>query len=431
MLYLVLVFNNRMAADDYHVVDNIQKHGIWGSVKYEYESWSGRWSATLLSHAATAIVIQTPSTLPLMQLIIGILFSFSLFMFLKNSGLINFGSMSNMDKVFFTSTATAILFLATINKGDTWMWWCASFTYLLGMASIIAGVALILDKQSNRVKDICCVLTFIYAGGACEPAAATSLILMISYMMLNVVAKKTFLVIEHNKSRLILGTLALGISFAVCMLAPGNETRSSLFPNIGLMESFLLNFKMVALLFANKLILSASILLLLIPALLDMDKVKSETKATSIIFKLLSASLLMIFIYQWTVTKVTSDLAADRALFYVIVILMLTIIIFHKHLSFGIPTMTKRLLSLMIIATLLSYHLITQYSITRAYADACDSRIQMLVDAKQPPKAIQPLPSSGFLFSSEISSDSTHHANKHLREGLNLEFTPVATQKTR
>ncbi|MFM7079077.1 MAG: DUF6056 family protein [Bacteroidota bacterium] len=433
LLYLVLVFNNRFAADDYHVIDNIQKHGIWGSVKYEYESWSGRWSATLLSHAATTVAIHHPFTLPWMQLTIGILFSVSLFMLLKNSGLISFDGMSRMDMALMTATATAILFLATINKGDTWMWWCASFTYLLGMTTIMFGIGLVLDEKKDFWKDIFCCIAFIYAGGASEPAAAATLILMGLFGVWSSISKRTIALIKHNKSRLIIGVLALGVSFAVCMLAPGHEIRSSFFPQIGITESFLMNFKMLGLLVAYKLILPFTMFLMCVPALLFSEKEKDKTKTISN-WKValgITLSLSLVFIFQWAVTKATSDIAADRALLYVLVIMMLTIVAFYKHLTSNISTLMARLVSLLILATILSYHVINQYTITKKYAEACDERIQLLDKTDQQSPNMTPLPNSGFLYSAEISSDSTHHTNKHLREGLNLDFTPVATQKTR
>lgn len=433
LLYLILVYNNRLAADDFHVIDNVQKHGVLGSIAYEYEYWSGRWSATLVSHAATVVILRFPWMMPLIQILIAGVFSISIYHFLHKSKISNFTFQSSWDQISFALTAAAILFLATINKGDTWMWWCASFTYLLGTATIITGLALILDEESNRLKNLFSIVCFAYAGGASEPAAATTLILLIVLLGWRSIKPFSAIIPKHNKPRLIYAILSLGISFGICMYAPGNATRSDLFPEISTMESFILNFKMLGVLVFQHLIPGIWILAICVPGLMTYQKQdKSSNKHVKKPIILLIAIAILIFVYQWTITKVTGDVAADRATLFILASMMIASIVVYNWIIERISISFIQTISLLILAGSLFYHVSTQLHTTTKYAEAYDLRIQMLLEAnpKRTQPILNPLPPSGFLYSAEISSDITHHSNVHLREGLNLHFTPSVTNSS-
>lgn len=430
LLYIALVYNNRLAADDFHVIDNVKKHGVLGSIGYEYESWSGRWSATLLSHAATAYIMRFPWLMPFIQLLIAGVFSISLYHFLRNSNICKPYRSKFWDRFSFAITSTAILFLATINKGETWMWWCASFTYLLGTASILMGAALILDEKNSLLKDLCCILCLTYAGGASEPAAATTLVALVALWVLRSGKSTMLKTPNHNKKRLIYAIAALSISFGVCLSAPGNEIRSELLPKVGGMESLVVNFKMLGILLIKHLPLALLILATGVPGLLACKQqdlsLKSNVKKTC--FQL-TAIAILVFIYQWTITKVTGDVAADRATLFIVLCMMIASILAYKLLSERISTSFLQSISLLAVAGVLTYHLFSQIQTTTIYAKAYDLRMQTLFDAEknQTTPTLAPLPPSGFLYSAEISSDSTHHSNVHLRQGLNLNYTPAVS----
>lgn len=428
LLYLVLVYNNRLAADDLHVIDNVHQHGVLGSIGYEYASWSGRWSATLLSHAATANILRFPWLMPFIQLLIAGMFSISLYHFLRNSNICKPYGSKFWDRFSFALTSTAILFLASINKGDTWLWWCASFTYLLGTASILMGAALILDEKNSRLKDLCCVLCMTYAGGASEPAAATTLVALVAFGVWCSRKNNAFEIYKHNKTRLIYAIFALSISFGVCLSAPGNEVRSELLPRVGIAESLVMNFKILGVMMIQHSTSTIWILAIGASGLMVCQKkdksLKKDVKKTTI---LLVAISFLIFIYQWTITKVTGDVPADRATLFIVLCMVIASILAYKLLSERISTSFLQSISLLAMAGVLTYHLFSQIQTTTNYAKAYDLRMQTLLNANlnQTTPSLIPLPPSGFLYSAEISSDSTHHSNVHLREGLNLHFTPT------
>ena len=66
-----------------------------------------------------------------------------------------------------------------------------------------------------------------------------------------------------------------------------------------------------------------------------------------------------------------------------------------------------------------TWNLVTQYKITQNYADKYDKRIEYINQMSSMDTVIlEPLPNSGLLYSSEISFDSEHYTNQHLRNGL-------------
>jgi len=48
LLYSILVYYNRYAADDYFFEYNARSRGIWGGIVYQYNAWTGRPAETFL-----------------------------------------------------------------------------------------------------------------------------------------------------------------------------------------------------------------------------------------------------------------------------------------------------------------------------------------------------------------------------------------------
>jgi hypothetical protein len=67
-----------------------------------------------------------------------------------------------------------------------------------------------------------------------------------------------------------------------------------------------------------------------------------------------------------------------------------------------------------------------QYHTVSKYAVALDKRTEMLQQLQQTKNkktiTVSPLPSSGYLYSAEISTDTNYFGNEHYRLGLFLDF---------
>ena len=82
--------------------------------------------------------------------------------------------------------------------------------------------------------------------------------------------------------------------------------------------------------------------------------------------------------------------------------------------------------SMTTLLLLIIIHLADQNKISSDYAAAVDQRIEKLKLAKLNGDTrtveLNPLPSSGMLFSSEISEDTANFSNQHLKCYLKLDF---------
>src|SRR4051812_39754071 len=45
ILYCILSYNARLASDDFYYLYLKNNYGAWGGMIYQYENWSGRWTA--------------------------------------------------------------------------------------------------------------------------------------------------------------------------------------------------------------------------------------------------------------------------------------------------------------------------------------------------------------------------------------------------
>jgi hypothetical protein len=81
---------------------------------------------------------------------------------------------------------------------------------------------------------------------------------------------------------------------------------------------------------------------------------------------------------------------------------------------------------LIIIAGLFIYSIITQYNSVSVYGLAVDKRMEFLrnnpAKDKNHIEYLGPLPSSGFLYSAEISEDTANYKNVQLRMGAFINY---------
>ena len=80
---------------------------------------------------------------------------------------------------------------------------------------------------------------------------------------------------------------------------------------------------------------------------------------------------------------------------------------------------------------LLAYGIVTQKEIAGEYARAFDERMLLLQKSAGSEKeiAVTPLPSSGLLYSAEISTDTAHFTNRQLRDFIGLPTAPKRSDK--
>jgi hypothetical protein len=207
----------------------------------------------------------------------------------------------------------------------------------------------------------------------------------------------------------------------------GNNVRGAFFNKISVFESFILNIKMTAiiLLFRVPNIL-IYVLLFTIPSYYVFTNTKSISRSTFIKRSLVSTGvlLLLLFFFQLPITYKTQDVAAIRTLLPISILF----VVYGLYLVYNIRQVELfrlriplSFIKLVLVGIILfnTWNLVTQHKITQNYADKYDKRIEYINQMSSMDTLIlEPLPNSGFLYSSEISFNSEHYTNQHLRNGL-------------
>jgi len=426
LLFVVLSYHNRLAIDDFHFLHNIRNYSIIDATTYEYGIGSTRWFSVLLNHFVISFY-ESPV----------FLFEFHIFslllLFLATRWLIINLNKSFSFPLFAGKDHTALFlinafFYSTIGIGETWFWLCAACTYLFSSIAIIAATAWLMDKNNSVLKSVAGLFSFIVIGGTSESSVVFLAFLFLLVLFLKKWKPTLAVFSSFHFARYVSGSLLMLVSFYFLYTGGGMEKRQSAFDSAGLWDTFLLNFKTTGMIIILKLpLILPFIFLFTFPFIAFSVKNSGPDKN---IWRLFLSSVivsgLLIFIYQFPVTYKTNDIAANRAL--TVMVLMLIAFSLYTFIKTGNyinihPVIKKRLVVISLSAVLLLniFQLVHQYLLTSEYARAYDARMEEIEKGKTW-KLIEldPLPSSGMLYSAEISKDTAYFTNYHLAQGLEL-----------
>lgn len=441
-LYVTLCLNNRLAIDDFHFLSNVNELGVIAGTIAEYNGWSSRWLSVLLNHFILYLNEKSNVALPAFGILSLTLFVLVVFFTLKNlSSLSSTSRISHFSKngilsdnrsvINYSVFLVSILFVSTIKIDETWFWLCASTTYLWSNMMFILGAAcLVYKKKSFAITLISCIC-FLYVGGSSGPLALICLLLL---LILSILSFTKHFPLKENRE-LILRRAALCFfmclfSFLVLYLAKGNRIREQFFEDISIGYGFILNIKMVGIILIKRLphVLPA-IILFCLPMIsfghnFWMGKAGQDWKYKLIY--LFAGFIVLIYIFQLPITYKTQDVGAYRALFFVSILtigLILTVFfLIGKNVSINKHFNTALITCPFIVSSFLfGYEFLNQRTITSKYAKAYDQRLHYLrMNSDSSFLELVPLPPSGMLFSAEISADTTHFSNQHLKKALHL-----------
>lgn len=430
LLFVLLSFYNRIATDDYYFLANVTKHGIIDGTIIEHQSWSGRWFSVILNQFILSFH-HFKYSLFIYEIGAMVLFVFSIYRFIKNIlPLFNFQKIDLWKMINYSIFFISAIFYSTIKIDETWFWLCASCTYLISVIMFFLGVSAILSNIYNITEFVFCLFPFAYIGGSCEPFA---LFIIFTLIIFWIMIYKDFIRLSLSKkqtlTKCIIAILSCSISFYILYIANGNIIRRQFFDDTSILETITLNIittGMIILLRLPRIL--PFVILFSIPIILLLKPKEIVFNATikKLVIILLSY-FLAIYIYQFPVTHITQDIAAYRALFPITLITLLFSTTLMSLLFFLIPQSIIKhrsiaLTSLVIICTYQTFIFSTQLTIIPEYTKAYDNRISYLKKHQYSNQVIslKPLPSSGLLYSAEISTDSLHFVNKHLQNGLNI-----------
>lgn len=448
LLYFSLGYHNRLAIDDFHFLANVKEFGILNGTIEEYNSWSSRWVSVLLNHFVLFMnekwkwTLFTFSLLNLTFFVITIQFLtkkiLNCFFFGRklNIGLANKNTWIRFNISLFL---VSLLFITTFSIAETWFWLCSTTTYLWSNIMFFLGLACLLGQKKQIKSSVIGGISFIYVGGSSGPLALISIFILFSFLIIstldklpNNISKKSF----NLKTTLYLCCCLF--SFLILYFSKGNTIRLHSFEEISIFYSIILNFKMVGIILLKQLpftILLSSYLCLPIGALLkvDSDKIKINLKRDLLLTTL--TYVIILFLYQLSITYKTSDIGANRALFFVSLLSTFFILIVYFLLLNTVKITYKRLKFITILPLLSSILIFgilffKQQPLLSNYSHSYDQRIHFLNNVENRNKTLElsPLSPSGLLFSAEISTDTSHFSNQHMKKGLGLNFT-IALEK--
>ncbi len=433
LLYLLLAFNNRLTLDDFYFSSELNNYGFSVAYIRLYNNWASNWTSNFINYFSLFFVKEYKYGLFVYNTLNFILFIYAVFSLLKNSSSLLKNKFQNLiynKKLFFhyiniSIFVSSIIFITTIKIDETWFWLCASTGYLLSNIALILGTSLIISRKKNLFVYLFISISFIYIGGSLAPLALVLLLFFI-LLLIHIFLKNKLL---YYRTKIIVAFVSCLIAFIIFYIGEGSKVRARLFDEISIPHAIILNFKMTAIIYVKQLLKILPLFIIFsLPMVYIGNKLKNHKNKIKL--KLIISTILyvvIVYLYQLAVTYKTQDVVAYRAL---LTVTILTLLYFY-YICFLIGqffTINKSILNLFIVISisttclLFFYKFLEQQKIVSNYSKSYDERILFLSKNKKCDSTIilKPLCPSGMLLSSEISINTAHFKNQHLKKGLNL-----------
>jgi hypothetical protein len=395
---LITFFFNRFAADDYYFIGELRTMSFKEIYKDLYFNWHGRWTSNFLlvlflKFNQVPLFLMLYNTLSLGFLYIGVV------RLLKVVNIFYTINIERKSILTFGLVFISVLFFCTISANDSWLWYTSSIVYLWSTIAFFFGFSTFFKEKKKFLDYLILILSAIYIGGSNEP-----LTFIILLLLLFLVLKKHEIIISS------LTILILISAFLINYLSPGTLHRDQMTPDLSFVNLILYTG------YSSIKFLLFSIHTTFIPALF-----------LSIPFYLLGKkSSFSIAVFH--PINALGGLSPDRSAITSTIVITITMIRYlflmgtrHKNKY----NQLKKILFLNVIALIIfNFYFANIHS---NYATAVDNRIQYISISKSELIKVDPLPSSGYIYSTEITTDATNFKNQHLKNGLGIKNDIVLT----
>ena len=435
LLFLMLSFHSRLASDDFYYLYLTNKYGAWNGMLYQYQQWSGRWSA----HFAACLILKL-HLLPYLLFYVYLITLLVLFTALRKSFLLAHSYFQMSIPTNRINELTLLLitsfYFATYNIGETWYWFIIVITYFWSLITFFIILNNVFSKSKGFINYFYLVLAALYSGGASESYAIISfalLLILLIYLMkfLNITIGDPTSV----KLILALGVIFLSLSFSA--FAPGTAVRYSMLPHPPFVEKIWIAIKALMKFFIRYLpqkifyLTLFSLPMLFIGSYYGNEKYEKLRRRMQLMNSTIIFIILIILMFVPTAI-IMSETGPDRALsiislttaiyFAVVFYLLGTGLRFHTKLSKIFVLISGALIGLFMCLTLFN-----QYKLSKKFVTEYDIRATLLQGKKVNNQTqlfeLNKLPPSGMLYWEEISKDTSYFVNQHLKLGLNLPFS--------
>jgi hypothetical protein len=224
-LTMVVFYWDIPQTDDFCFMARMREYGVWGSIKWWYMHWQGRYMPQILTNFVLIQYMKFDNML-LYGLLLTLLFVFSLYQTTQRILVKTGFQVLNFEKRTLSIFSVLIFFLILDfhNDTSTLYWINVSTMYFVGTAFFILGISELLNDKKNITSYITLCFSFVYVGCSSEHFG----ILVLGFLLIFYLIQQYLpaLGIEYfDKKKLNWAILSSFISFLIMYLAPGNDER--------------------------------------------------------------------------------------------------------------------------------------------------------------------------------------------------------------
>ncbi|MES1181789.1 MAG: hypothetical protein ABUL44_03250, partial [Flavobacterium sp.] len=141
VLYLILSYYNRLAADDYFYLDKAEHLGVWNGMLASYHTWVTRWFSILFLNGVLFSTIHFHSLLPyhVFTLLVLIAVVFRLIRVVLEKFRIPRLNLATL--LLYSMLVVASLFFFSFSISEVWFWTAATTMYLWSLIFLMIGIA--------------------------------------------------------------------------------------------------------------------------------------------------------------------------------------------------------------------------------------------------------------------------------------------------
>jgi hypothetical protein len=440
IFYGVCAYFNRFAVDDYYHIHDEKIFGIWGGMLEGYYNWGGRWTSYLLwdcifhFHDNRTILI-------LYTFLIILFFIFSVYLLLGKIFEIFEIPEKKQNILFYSFLFSAFTFFFSFGKGEIWFWAQSTAMFIISIIAFILGLSSVLSKSKNILHILVIIFCYTYAGGASETYAVSYLLVMVIIIFSLFTFRKSEIITEIRKRtsiKIYIALLFLSTAFIISIVAPGNVIRAGWLPEPSFIDTFHITFKELGKLILFKFSLQFPWMILFsIPFMFigfihgKNEEKKSLKKILKPLFLSTFLLIILLYILLFPSCYILSEAGPDRSMSLIIFIVVVYIATWSYYIG---KLFIKNLfiirsgffVSMILIIGLIITIGVVQFNTLSKYASALDERSTLLQNLQKKGNkktiTVSKLPSSGYLYSAEISSDTNYFGNEHYRLGLFLDY---------
>ncbi len=442
VLFVVLTgivsIHNRPAADDFYYLTCVPQNGIFSCVAELYKGYSARWTAYTLA----ALIIPVPWLYHSLPVIITLIMSTVLAAIIRQ-WLSRFQAvrMNLSDAMLCGMVLCSAFFFTTFSVAESWFWIIQVCTYLMSMlAQMLLLYCFLSEKKNYRIL----LPASVFIGGSSESYAAIVLLILLAGLIFSVVRQtmEQWFPTSELRTKLTLALAGCLSAFVITMVAKGNLVRYEALPHAPWPDMIrIILSTWIKAVFIKPMTVFPYYLLFGMLAFAAGRMLRKSNTCRPVMFirrwlKLLFLLVAAVLVLILPATIILSGLPPDRALLQVSFLITSFVLLFFLDAGIRLPSLRYERFILkkpfvVMLPLVLIYHMITQSLISARYARAVDDRLKYLHELKIAGNTglvnLPALPSPGWLYTAEISSDTSHFTNQWIKKYLNLEF-PIARQ---